>query len=154
MLRRKLSKRERRFGFVRFKSKPDAERAIEWMNGFRLYGNRLLVKMAEFEGKKGGRTGNDLASKRNKSHEEFNTYELDVGKGLKQMTKEEGGVSKESRTKKRIIGHIEEEDLWNLRLCLVGTTATVCNVNNIQSRLADWGFGGINVQRLGGKAFF
>ncbi|KAK8675028.1 hypothetical protein V6N13_033101 [Hibiscus sabdariffa] len=54
---------------------------------------------------------------------------------------------------KRIIGHVEKEDLWNLRRCLVGVMGMVCNVSSIHSRLLKWGLGDINVQRLGAKTY-
>ncbi|KAK8576578.1 hypothetical protein V6N13_032498 [Hibiscus sabdariffa] len=44
----------KKFGFVRFEKKLDAERVIERLNGFTSYGFRLTVKMAKYEGKKGG----------------------------------------------------------------------------------------------------
>ncbi|GMI80815.1 hypothetical protein HRI_001750800 [Hibiscus trionum] len=45
----KLSRGGRKFGFVRFRSKDDAVRAIERLNGFALYGFRLSVSMARFK---------------------------------------------------------------------------------------------------------
>ncbi|KAK8683777.1 hypothetical protein V6N13_039826 [Hibiscus sabdariffa] len=46
---RKLSRGGKRFGFVRLKSRTDAIRIIERLNGFILYGYRLTVKMARFK---------------------------------------------------------------------------------------------------------
>ncbi|KAK8625711.1 hypothetical protein V6N13_056872 [Hibiscus sabdariffa] len=143
---KKLSERRRRFGFVRFKSKTNATRAIEQLNGFSLYGSRLLVKMAEFERKNGEGVDNNSARMCNKYHKDFNNHELggdftnhELGGGTRMNYNNEGG-SNERRNKKRIIGHIEEEDLWNLRSCQFVTTATVCSVSSIESRLAEiWG---------------
>ncbi|KAK8603273.1 hypothetical protein V6N13_085464 [Hibiscus sabdariffa] len=45
---RKLSMRGKRFGFIRFANRWDALRAIERLDGFRLYGYRISVKMARF----------------------------------------------------------------------------------------------------------
>ncbi|KAK8663459.1 hypothetical protein V6N13_083278 [Hibiscus sabdariffa] len=150
ILRRNSVKRRRRFGFVQFKSKADATRVIERLNGFSLYGSRLLVKMAEFERKNGEGVDRNSARMCKKYHKDFNNHELGGGTGMNYNN--EGG-SNERRNKKRIIGHSEEEDLWNLRSCLVGTTATVCSVSSIESRLTNWGLGEIKVQRLGGKSF-
>ncbi|GMJ10120.1 hypothetical protein HRI_004681200 [Hibiscus trionum] len=46
---RKRDERGRRFGFVRFGKRIDAERAIERLNGFVLYGSRIRVSMAGFK---------------------------------------------------------------------------------------------------------
>ncbi|KAK8605106.1 hypothetical protein V6N13_082563 [Hibiscus sabdariffa] len=43
---RKLSRGGKRVGFVRIKEKVDADRAIERLHGFFLYGSRLTVKLA------------------------------------------------------------------------------------------------------------
>ncbi|KAK8674743.1 hypothetical protein V6N13_032848 [Hibiscus sabdariffa] len=52
-----------------------------------------------------------------------------------------------SRRKKRNAGHIEVEELWNLKRCLVGETTSVCSVNSVSTRLSEWGLGEIKVQR-------
>ncbi|KAK8607768.1 hypothetical protein V6N13_046375 [Hibiscus sabdariffa] len=116
---RKPSRGGKKFGFMRFGKKIDAERVIERLNGFTLYGFRLSVKMARFEAKSRG------------------------GEYTKEVT----------RVVKRIVGHVEEEELWNLRRSLIGVTASVCSISSIQSRLTEWGLGEIKVQRLGGKSF-
>ncbi|KAK8576933.1 hypothetical protein V6N13_121932 [Hibiscus sabdariffa] len=46
---RKLSRGGKRFGFVRMKEKVDADRAIERLHGFFLYGSKLTVKMANVQ---------------------------------------------------------------------------------------------------------
>ncbi|KAK8586429.1 hypothetical protein V6N13_010022 [Hibiscus sabdariffa] len=50
-------------------------------------------------------------------------------------------------------GHVEEEDLWEMRKCMVGKMATVCSVNSIHDRLQNWGLREIKVQRMGAKTF-
>ncbi|KAK8631331.1 hypothetical protein V6N13_080090 [Hibiscus sabdariffa] len=45
---RKQSRGGKKFGFVRFANKIDAERVIEKLNGFTIYGFRLSVKMARY----------------------------------------------------------------------------------------------------------
>ncbi|KAK8598779.1 hypothetical protein V6N13_076725 [Hibiscus sabdariffa] len=44
----KVNREGERFGFVRYSNKVDANRAIETLNGFKLYGFRLLVSFARF----------------------------------------------------------------------------------------------------------
>ncbi|KAK8609289.1 hypothetical protein V6N13_061738 [Hibiscus sabdariffa] len=102
------------------------------MNGFILYGFRLVVKMARYEGRRGG------GSNHRKSMGQSNQDKVKIPKSMEV---------------KRIIGHVEVGELWNLRRSLVGETSMVYSTNSIQSRLTEWGLGEIKVQRLGGKSF-
>ncbi|KAK8576180.1 hypothetical protein V6N13_090657 [Hibiscus sabdariffa] len=54
---------------------------------------------------------------------------------------------------KKVMGHVNDEDLWNLQKCLVGETTSVCSVKSNADRLEAWGLNGISVQRMGGKSF-
>ncbi|KAK8560598.1 hypothetical protein V6N13_083035 [Hibiscus sabdariffa] len=54
---------------------------------------------------------------------------------------------------KKISGHVENEDLWWLKRCLVEEMATICSVRSITSRLEQWGLNGIKFHRMGGKTF-
>ncbi|KAK8682440.1 hypothetical protein V6N13_054828 [Hibiscus sabdariffa] len=45
----KLDKQGRRFGFVRYSNQKDALRAIERLNGFKLYVYKLIVKAAKYK---------------------------------------------------------------------------------------------------------
>ncbi|KAK8660613.1 hypothetical protein V6N13_051535 [Hibiscus sabdariffa] len=54
---------------------------------------------------------------------------------------------------KRVTGHVENEELWKLRRCLVGVMDVICSASSIYNRLVNWGLGDINVQRLGAKMF-
>ncbi|KAL4341102.1 hypothetical protein GQ457_08G032890 [Hibiscus cannabinus] len=45
----KLSRSGRKFGFVRFKSRDDATRTIDILNGFTLYGFRLSLSEEKFK---------------------------------------------------------------------------------------------------------
>ncbi|KAK9033189.1 hypothetical protein V6N11_018226 [Hibiscus sabdariffa] len=57
-----LSRSGRKFGFVRFKSRDDATRAIDRLNGFTLYGFRLSLSEEKF--KTGSKTSpNELGKK-------------------------------------------------------------------------------------------
>ncbi|KAK8618137.1 hypothetical protein V6N13_116008 [Hibiscus sabdariffa] len=55
--------------------------------------------------------------------------------------------------KKILTGHVDEEELWKLKRCLVGQRETLYSFKNNISRLQEWGFGEIKVQRFGGKSF-
>ncbi|KAK8557671.1 hypothetical protein V6N13_008042 [Hibiscus sabdariffa] len=51
---RKPSRGGKKFGFMHFEKKLDVVRVTESLNGFILYGFRLVVKMARYEGRRGG----------------------------------------------------------------------------------------------------
>ncbi|KAL4295631.1 hypothetical protein GQ457_12G003340 [Hibiscus cannabinus] len=138
---RKLSREGRRFGFVRMKTRTDALRTIERLDGFTLYGYRLTVKLARFQPVQHGR----IFWRKN----ETSILNRDAQDHV--LRKEDGVSNNQSRMElKRIPGYVEEEELWKMKRRLVGVMATVCSVRNITSRLSEWGLGEIKVQRLGG----
>ncbi|KAK8714198.1 hypothetical protein V6N13_149392 [Hibiscus sabdariffa] len=150
---KKKSRGGKRFGFVRMKNLVEATRVMERLDGFTLYGSRLSVKRAkenvEWERKRVlkpsvYKTGPPWSDKREEH--------IDGGfpGGSCQVCI---GSMEEKLRIKRISGHVESEDLWRLRRCLVGATETICSASSIHQRLADWGLGEINVQRLGAKDF-
>ncbi|KAK8635012.1 hypothetical protein V6N13_022890 [Hibiscus sabdariffa] len=139
---RKLSRGGKRFGFVRLKSRTDALRIIERLNGFILYGYRLTVKMARF--KKGV-----YKEKSSETQGTKNWMNDTVGRVKTVM---ESGNQNRGKLK-RISGHVMEEELWKLRRCLVGEMASICSLRSIVLRLQEWGLGEIRVQRMGSKLF-
>ncbi|KAK8697520.1 hypothetical protein V6N13_113665 [Hibiscus sabdariffa] len=54
---------------------------------------------------------------------------------------------------KRITGFIEEEALFKLNKCAVGTMASVCNTSFVEDKLSNWGFGELSIKSLGGRWF-
>ncbi|KAK8689714.1 hypothetical protein V6N13_088427 [Hibiscus sabdariffa] len=69
-------------------------------------------------------------------------------------TREPGGLSNLIEVRqKRLTGHVEEENIWKIRKCLVGEMTTICSVSSISNRLLKWGLGEIKVQRMGAKLF-
>ncbi|KAK8663515.1 hypothetical protein V6N13_083331 [Hibiscus sabdariffa] len=144
---RKLSRGGRRFGFVRFEKKTDAWRVIERLNGFSLFGQRISVTLAH----NNGRTQNW------KKVRQDNTKKLTQDQPG-ERTPYSGDNRKETEgeniTKNRkVYGHVEDEDLWKMRRCLVGEAATICSANSLEDRLRSWGLGEIKVQRMGGRMF-
>ncbi|KAK8582682.1 hypothetical protein V6N13_069454 [Hibiscus sabdariffa] len=112
---RKRSRGWKRFGFVRMSGKEDADRVIERLHGFKLYGSNLIVKLARNNQKHRGR----FVGRNGERVEEFNSKEW--GKNVKQGSREDGIVNEAGDLnspiwvrKKRITGHVEEEDLWLL----------------------------------------
>ncbi|KAK8656801.1 hypothetical protein V6N13_098738 [Hibiscus sabdariffa] len=155
---RKRSRGGKRFGFVRMKGLESAEWVMNRLHGFILYGSKLTVKRArnnfEWDRKRfsgslphiPGTMGNSVGTS------------LGHGEGLEasRLRRVSGDIAKVSmgnEKPKRITGHVEVEDLWRLRRCLVGVSDTICNVSSIHQRLVTWGLGKINVQRLGAKMF-
>ncbi|KAL4376054.1 hypothetical protein GQ457_02G031900 [Hibiscus cannabinus] len=151
---RKQSRGGKRFGLVRMKDKENVDRVIERLHGFFLYGARLTIKVAskgyDWKRKHADKSqihGADL----------FGSERVDFDKSCKV----EAMVPRVSNTEeypgrenmKRIFGHVENEELWNLGRCLVGEIETVCSMSSIHSRVMKWGLGEINVQRLVAKTF-
>ncbi|KAK8549932.1 hypothetical protein V6N13_055492 [Hibiscus sabdariffa] len=143
---RKLSRGGKRFGFVRFKDEVDAGRAMERLNGFEVYGYRMIVKPTNQKRNK---------ADSNQRYRSFDSSAEDRRKGLlwngsaedRRKGSMRNGLGQKvpsvGKLKRKISGHVEEEDLWMLRRCLVGEMDTICSVGLITSRLEKWGLNGI-----------
>ncbi|KAK8632986.1 hypothetical protein V6N13_013841 [Hibiscus sabdariffa] len=136
------------------KGKVDANRAIERLHGFILYGWKLSVQVAR---NKFVRKGNQADIQQTNMAELSRKGIDDQQKGYKVKAKIEKKIPAEIDFErgniKRITGHMEDEELWKLRRCLVGEMETVCSVSSIHNRLIKWGLGDINVQSLGAKLY-
>ncbi|KAK8696917.1 hypothetical protein V6N13_113087 [Hibiscus sabdariffa] len=103
-----------------------------------LYGFRLTVNLA--------RPFKEIYKKKN--------YEMDGinyrKNGLPRLDFEAGN---QRDIPKRISGHVDDEELWRMKRCLVGEMSFVCSTRSIALRLQDWGLGEINVRRMGRKIF-
>ncbi|KAK8633133.1 hypothetical protein V6N13_013987 [Hibiscus sabdariffa] len=151
---RRLSRRGRKFGFVRFGDSTDALRALERLNGFIMYGFKLTVALATPK-RKGkvwdkGIMGRNSLSAENGDSSKGGSFSGQTQRGLNQRIRvidnlQEAGravgvVSNQGgKEKRRMVGHVEEDDLWKMKRCLVGEMATVCSVRNISLRLQEWG---------------
>ncbi|KAK8577080.1 hypothetical protein V6N13_122075 [Hibiscus sabdariffa] len=149
----KISRGWKRFGFVRFVRRLDAIRALCIFNGFYLYGFRISVAFAKFNGRskywRKVRSRGNLETVQTVTKDNIRSKEKVGVEG-----KSTGEASKPIEMKNiRILGHVEEEELWKLKQCLVGTTPSVCSVKSIVDRLQSWGLVEIKIQRLGGKTF-
>ncbi|KAK8577076.1 hypothetical protein V6N13_122071 [Hibiscus sabdariffa] len=145
----KISRGWKRFGFVRFVRRLDAVRAMSRLNGFYLYGFRISVAFAKFNGRskywRKVRSRGNLETVQTVTKDNIRSKEKVDVEG-----KSTGEASKPIEMKNiRILGHVEEEELWKLKQCLVGTTPSVCSVKSIVDRLQSWGLGEIKIQRLG-----
>ncbi|KAK8694817.1 hypothetical protein V6N13_072361 [Hibiscus sabdariffa] len=131
----KRNKEGKKFGFVRTSNKADANRMIERLNNFHLFGSKITVI--------------DVATnKEAKDRVNIPTSEK------KEEPQGMGGTTENNeKRRRRIYGHVESESLWKLKNCLVGETANVCSVESIRARLIEWGMGDVKVRRLGGRSF-
>ncbi|KAK8716138.1 hypothetical protein V6N13_043456 [Hibiscus sabdariffa] len=166
-IEKKYSRGGKRFGFVRYAKMGDAERALERLNGFVLYGSKLFVTLAKFNMRQAFWRKVNPGEKRKRileNHEEQINLESSEGKEVNRTTwrNEESrepyeGTGKSNDQKglknKRISGHVENEDLWSFKKCLIGRMASICSVRSVMTRLEGWGLGEISVRRLGGKTF-
>ncbi|KAL4385330.1 hypothetical protein GQ457_15G029650 [Hibiscus cannabinus] len=155
----KRSRRGRKFGFVRYASKMDADRAIARLNGFRLFGYRIEVSMAKF----GGRTSYWRRVNRDQKTQATNQkipvktpVEQRVsmgGQSISEHTIWQEHSPQEEKARKKVTGHVEEETLWKLQSCLVGFTASENDSIRISDRLCCWGLGEIKVKKMAGRVF-
>ncbi|KAK8658071.1 hypothetical protein V6N13_036283 [Hibiscus sabdariffa] len=126
---------------------------MERLNGFLVYSFRLTVKLTNSRSRKKLGEGNYRIKEYAKGKKQENTDEVKAMKVQSlgreaDETSAQGGIGG-----RKVIGHVESEDLLKLKKCLIGVTNTVCSVHNISLRLQQWGLGDIKIQRLGGKAF-
>ncbi|KAK8628286.1 hypothetical protein V6N13_063995 [Hibiscus sabdariffa] len=157
----------RRFGFVRFSNNRDADRAIERLNGFNLYGARIEVSYAKFQGRTSywrkvkPRTETFVVNE-SKGKEKMHITSLSTGNRMdncwngkhKLFSSEPGESSKDCISHiKRIHGHVEEESLWRLSKSLIGLMATDCSTENVMDRLHNWGLGDLEIRSLGSRRF-
>ncbi|KAK8615001.1 hypothetical protein V6N13_068787 [Hibiscus sabdariffa] len=139
---KKLSRGGKRFGFVSFEMVCDASRAMERLNGFNVYGYRLTVKFAN---------QNKWRASGKHNRDQLNIGENELRQPRINQTLRDR--SQQEVHKKKVLGHVVDEDLWKLQRCLIGEMASVCSVQSIVNRLEQWGLNGIKVQRIGGKVY-
>ncbi|KAK8672365.1 hypothetical protein V6N13_110737 [Hibiscus sabdariffa] len=165
---RKRDSRGRRFGFVRYRNRYEAERAIERMNNSVLIGSIISVSMARFNlrqsfwrkvrtGKmdrerKESKTTTKMEGKDRMEDRDNARCETVSGESKKEDRKREFNW-KDSDVCKRIKGTVHTEDLWKYKRCLVGTMSNVCSVRSIMLRMQEWGLAEIDIKRLDGKSY-
>ncbi|KAL4383057.1 hypothetical protein GQ457_15G001760 [Hibiscus cannabinus] len=155
------------FGFVRFPTIREAETAVLMFGGAWVVDRRINVNIAKFNSrtsfwrKKRSSRNNSWAVDHTQNHKNISgdpiankvekgecsqaeTYEV-------QLPLNRVETSLEKKEIKRIQGHVEEEELWRLSKCLIGTMATTCSSKRVEERLDSWGLGEISIKSLGGK---
>ncbi|KAK8685436.1 hypothetical protein V6N13_041437 [Hibiscus sabdariffa] len=128
---------------------------MERLDGFKLYGYILSVTIAKYNVRTSYWKKEEDGSSR--SMAEVQEVEGDVIKQEKKMgfTVNETYVMEgnKSCTKncRRVRGHVDNEMLWMLGKCLVGTMT--CSTEVVKERLNNWGLGDTLVKGLGGQQF-
>ncbi|KAK8712234.1 hypothetical protein V6N13_147476 [Hibiscus sabdariffa] len=161
----KRNKEGRKFGFVRTSNETDANRMIERLNNFQLFGSKITVSLQRFQTRQSywrrvhsgseydmhmkgnignkevkGRTSNPETEKKEKDDEKITQDKVEIH------------VKKQKR-RMRIYGHVESESLWKLKNYLIGETSTVCSIESVRTRLLERGMGndskaGVSFSRL------
>ncbi|KAK8503171.1 hypothetical protein V6N11_066436 [Hibiscus sabdariffa] len=100
-------------------------RTMERLNGFSVYGFRLTVKLAN--PKKRNQFPNQVGLNRGKS------AVISTPRQSKQEqvhSKEPGDSSSQAKVVlKKIVGHVEDEDLWRMKRCLVNRIEEIVELN-------------------------
>ncbi|KAK8610724.1 hypothetical protein V6N13_081880 [Hibiscus sabdariffa] len=151
---KKLDRQGKLFGFVRYSKMWDARRAMESLNGFKIFGFRLVVFLARYNArtsywKKQKVVPQSLNQSRAEGIEERNV-------AIESHMLEEAGkvaVNGNNRGCKKISGFVDNETLWMLGKCLVGTMAKDYSTKEVEERLHQWGLGDTLVKRLGGRDY-
>ncbi|KAK8583366.1 hypothetical protein V6N13_022072 [Hibiscus sabdariffa] len=159
---KKRSKSGRRFGFVRFTSKADTNRAIYRLNGFSLFAYRVSVSYENFRSRTSFwrkvnlfQQGSDLSMKQHLNPSK-QTISNDERKSPTHLVfvqendcksleiKQENSTSCHNltsnfRDQEKVKGYVEVETLWKLQHCLIGYTAVDSDAVKVQDRLGTWG---------------
>ncbi|GMI70147.1 hypothetical protein HRI_000684000 [Hibiscus trionum] len=162
---KKRDKAGKRFGFVRFATWKDAYRAMERLNGFKLYGYRLTVSVARFNGRtsywRRTRTNKEKLGEKERDQRDSANHRTvnqqggeDVGLQKSESNKgKEENSTRETTNRIYVQGHVDEEAIRKLSKSVIGTTATVCSIETVKERLDKWGLGDLQVKRIGGQKF-
>ncbi|KAK8573879.1 hypothetical protein V6N13_096810 [Hibiscus sabdariffa] len=163
----KKNREGRRFGFIRTVTRTDANRMIERLNNFHLFGSKITVSLSHFQPRQSywRKVGIEPSIKpqasgsgtRRNSFTEFkertNNPVTEKKEEVENKSEMGGGAGLNGDKRMRISGHVEAEALWKLNYSLIGEMSSVCSLEKVQNRLHDWGMGDIKVRRLGGKSF-
>ncbi|KAK8696875.1 hypothetical protein V6N13_113048 [Hibiscus sabdariffa] len=130
---------------------------MERLNNFRLFGRKISVTLARYKTRHSfwRKKGNGQPYSGAAIPDKITYPDSRPEPGKSEEDNEERGASSGKLGIKgvRICGHIESEDLWKLKKCLIGEMASVCTVESIHRRLEAWGMGDIKIKRFGGKSF-
>ncbi|KAE8727779.1 hypothetical protein F3Y22_tig00005377pilonHSYRG00260 [Hibiscus syriacus] len=139
------SKRNRsgaKFGFVRFWNREDALKVIKNLNGSILLGKRLVVLMAKYKTRDQFWRRDKMQKEQERNNqrnpnamyeggdgvdnlEGFQDNQKNMKKRLKRNPRLKTSTNGDSAAEgiRRIVGHIESDELMNLKRCLIGQTA-------------------------------
>ncbi|KAI7985209.1 Polyadenylate-binding protein 1-like [Camellia lanceoleosa] len=158
---KKLSKRsKRRFGFVRFRSKEEADRAVEAVNGVTVRDCRLFAKMAAFckEGQGLREVVKSNGTGRIRNDDPYGAYRGTIGQSQGRNVSYQTfadvvtGCNKDCH--KALSPSVKADEYGNewLRRSVVGKTYTFCSVKAVEDILKNVGVLNLQVREIGGKS--
>ncbi|KAK8643661.1 hypothetical protein V6N13_012944 [Hibiscus sabdariffa] len=154
----KLDRTGKRFGFARLSNRADANRAIERLKGFFLFGNRLLVSEAKYKGRSAYWRKLNLGKAQVIPPRKVippttsSSYPKAPAKPIDETVCDSQDSLKKPKLK-RILGYVEEEALRDLNKCLIDTMASVCSTSQVLDHLQAWGLNDITIKFMGGRKF-
>ncbi|CAL5404875.1 unnamed protein product [Camellia sinensis] len=154
---KKLSKRsKRRFGFVRFRSKEEAVRAVEAINGVTVRDCRLFAKLAAFwkEGQGLREVVKSNGTGRTRNDDPYGAHRVTIGQSLRRNVNNQSfadvvrGCNKDCH--KALSSSVKADEYGNewLRRSVVGKTYTFCSVEVVEDILKSVGVLNLQVREI------
>ncbi|KAL4291391.1 hypothetical protein GQ457_14G020120 [Hibiscus cannabinus] len=161
----------KRFDFIRFATREDADRAMSRLHGFVLFGSKIEVSYSKYEQrtsywKKVGRS--NIAEKRKdelkinkpgqsekqrKANIETNLGGAISGKVLSQGGQKSGKNLTKGLVNPKVRGCVVEETLWRLQQCFIGFTQKELDSSSVHEDLCKNGLGEIKIKKMVGRTF-
>ncbi|KAL4323364.1 hypothetical protein GQ457_11G028560 [Hibiscus cannabinus] len=159
------------FGFVRFATREDADRAMSRLHGFVLFGSKIEVSYSKYEQrtsywKKVGRSNiaekrkdelvinkHGQSEKQRKANIETNLGGAISGKVLSQGGQKSGKNLTKGLVNPKVRGCVVEETLWRLQQCFIGFTQKELDSSSVHEDLCKNGLGEIKIKKMAGRTF-
>ncbi|KAK8585423.1 hypothetical protein V6N13_050402 [Hibiscus sabdariffa] len=148
-----------KFGFVRFPSMREAEISVIMFGGAWVVDRRIQVNIAKFRCRSSyWREKHPQDVSRAAVHQNVRTNfngPMDKKLRRKALYEEVQGtrIKMKEVASRRVQGLVEEESLWKLCRCVIGTMATDCNTEEVKRRLHNWGLGDFVIKSMGEHRF-
>ncbi|KAL4295855.1 hypothetical protein GQ457_12G032140 [Hibiscus cannabinus] len=168
---KKKTRNGKRFGFVRFATREDADQAMARLNGFVLFGSKIEVSFSRYEQRTSywkkvsridtGETKKDNLLKSKIRHIK-KTMKMNVDIDLEGaiLSNVPSRVVVESRKNPskgleipKVRGSVDEEALWKLQQCFVGFTFKESESSRVHEELCKIGLGELRIKRMAGRVF-
>ncbi|KAL4326266.1 hypothetical protein GQ457_11G028620 [Hibiscus cannabinus] len=140
----------KRFGFVRFATREDVDRAMSKLHGFVLFGSKIEVSYSKYE----QRTSYwKKSEKQRKANIETNLGGAISGKVLSQGGQKSGKNLTKGLVNPKVRGCVVEESLWRLQQCFIGFTQKELDSSSVHEDLCKNGLGEIKIKKMVGRTF-